>query len=157
MINNNGIYLGFLWLTLMLGVGVQARATENVAAVRSEANDNWVLDTVSASPYYPPTSNLRPVGVYTVREIDMIVQGLGQRLDSVQNANALIEKKVQDAEIRMRGEVTNSLEALPQRLLATEAMKDFKESLLEELHRELAQLRQDVQKEIDEFKTPQKQ
>jgi hypothetical protein len=157
MISHSRIYPVFLGLTLLFCFGAQARATENVAAVRSEANDSWVLDTFSESPYYPPTTNLRPVGVYTVNEIDMFVQGLNRRLDSVQNANALIEKKIQDAEIRMRGEVKNSLEALPQHLLATEAMKDFRESLLEELHRELAQLRQDVQKQINEIKTPRKQ
>jgi hypothetical protein len=156
MINNSGIFLVFLWLTLLLCVGKETSATENVAAVRSEAIDNWVLDTVTVSPYYPPTTNLRPVGVYTVGEIDMVVQGLNQRLDSVQNANTLIEQKVQAAEIRIRGEVKNSLEVLPQRLLATEEMKDFKESLLAELHRELAQLRQDVQKQIDKLKTPRK-
>jgi len=156
MINNSRMFLVFLGLAVLLGVGVPARATENVAAVRSAANDNWVLDTVLASPYYPPTTNLRPVGVYTVEEIDMMVRGLNQRLDYVQNANALIEQKVQAAEIRMRGEVKSSLEALPQRLLATDAMKDFKESLLAELHRELAQLRQDVQKQIDEIKTPRR-
>lgn len=150
---NSRMFLVFLGLTLMLCVGVEAHATENVAAVRSEANDSWVLDTVIASPYYPPTSNLRPVGVYTVGEIDMMVQGLNQRLDYMQHANALIEQKVQAAENRMRGEVKSSFDDLPQRLLATEAMKDFKESLLAELHRELGQLRQDVQKQIDAFKT----
>lgn len=156
MINNNRIFLFFLGLAVLLCAGVPARATENVAAVRSAADDNWVLDTVIASTYYPPTTNLRPVRVYTVGEIDMVVQGLNQRLDQLQNANALIEQKIQAAEIQMRGEVKSSLEVLPQRLLATEAMKDFKESLLAELRRELAQLRLDVQKQIDEIKTPRR-
>jgi high-affinity Fe2+/Pb2+ permease len=86
-----------------------------------------------------------------------MLQGVKQRLDKIQNANALIEQKVQEAETRLRGEVKSSLEALPQRLLATDAMKDLKESLLEELHRELAQLRQDLQKQVDELKQARKQ
>jgi len=156
MIRNSRIFLVFPGLAALLCVGVQARAAENVAAVRSAASDNWVLDTVLASPYYPPTTNLRPVGVYTVGEIDMVVRGLNQRLDYVQNANASIEQKIEAAEIRMRGEVKSALDAQRQRLLATEAMKDFRESLLAELHRELAQLRQDVQKQIDEIKAPRR-
>lgn len=154
MINDIRIFFVLPGLALLLCVGAPSHATDNVAAVRSSQNDNWVLDTVHALAYYPPTTDLRPVTVYTVGEIDMIVQGLNQRLDNLQNANALIEEKVQAAEIRMRGEMKSSLEVLPQRLLATEAMKDFKESLLAELRRELAQLRLDMQKQIDEIKKP---
>jgi hypothetical protein len=158
MINSGRTFLAYIVLSLLLCVGAHVvNAAENVAAVRSDADDNWVLDTAVASPYYPPTSHLRPVGVYTSEEIDMMLQGVKQRLDKIQNANALIEQKVQEAETRLRGEVKSSLEALPQRLLATDAMKDLKESLLEELHRELAQLRQDLQKQVDELKQARKQ
>ena len=158
MINRGRTFLAYLLLSLLLCVGVQAvRAAENVAAVRSEADDDWVLDTAVASPYYPPTSHLRPVGVYTSREIDMMLQGIKQRLDNLQNANALIEQKAREAETRLRGEVKSSLETLPQRLLSTDAMNDLRESFLEELHKELAQLRQDLQKQVDELKQNRKQ
>ena len=146
----------FLGMAFLISVVAQARATENVAAVRSEADDNWVLDTAVALPYYPPTSHLRPVGVYTTGEINMMVERFDKRLDNMENANALVEQRVREAEIRMRGELKRSLEALPQQLSLTEAINHLRESLLEELHSELGQLRQDLQKQIDEVKKPQK-
>ncbi len=147
--NIRGLILS-IGLVGVLCSGTTAWPMENVAAVRSSANDNWILD--SASSYYPPTTNLRPVEVFTAGEINAMVQGLSRRLDSVQNVGALVEQKITAAETRLREGVNNSIEALPQRLVATEAMKEFRNSILVELRTELAQLRLELQKQIDALK-----
>ena len=141
-----------LGLAGVLCAAVPCSATENVAAVNRSADDNWILDTAPNSPYYPPTTNLRPVEVYTAGEVNAMFQGVNTRIEAMSHSSALIDQKVQSAESRLRDELKKSLDALPQRMLSSAEMNAFRESILAELRKELALLRQDLQKQLDEIK-----
>ncbi len=146
-------FIVFLGLAGVFGASVQCSATENVAAVSRSANSSWVLDTAPNSPYYPPTTNLRPVEVYTAMEVNTLLQGVDRRVDAISDATALIDQKLQSVESRLQDELKKTVDALPQRMLSSAEMNALRESILTELRKDLASLRQDLQKQVDEIKS----
>ena len=62
-------------------------------------------------------------------------------------------KAISQAETRARCQVVQALDRMPQRLLSDAAKQEIKDSLNEEIKSQIAELRADLQKQIDDLKS----
>ena len=71
---------------------------------------------------------------------------------STQQLNDTLNKGLSDAEARLKANLTDAVNKLPQRLLSDEAKKEIADSLRTEMKADIEELRKDLQRQIDDLK-----
>lgn len=95
--------------------------------------------------------------VYTVDEINDIVNRANNRMDSVADDKAReVNRNLSAIETRLRKELVDSVNNIPQKVLSDAAGTALKDAVVLELREGLNQMRQELQTQIDELKRTKK-
>ena len=138
-----------------------AKAAEPVARLTicstGGAGFNWyfVANYQGCNPavnYTPPMVQAlmnETFKVYTTGEVDSTVAEIKKRHDDLVSD---VDSKLLAAETRLHRDVVNTIDGLPPKILADTAGQAIKTEILRQLREDMAQMRKDLQTQIDELR-----
>lgn len=159
-------------LACTLGIALSAHAVETVLRLNEMRQHEPGVGSVTTLGYVSAVvpenvpaaaAEMRRLAlftVYTTAEVDAEIAKAIQKTttETIQRHEALttlVDQKLLDTDTRLRAEVVRAVDQLPQRVLADAAAEALKEAVLQQLRDELAQLRNDLQSQIDALRQSQ--